>query len=250
MKYYQLKEYPIEFVLTQKEEKYYTLHNHMDHYVIGLVLEGEVILREEGKEERTCHKEELFAIPYLVVHELEIKKETRLLSLCIGIDLFETCSLEELNELIWKCTKKLIDKQVINEAYKEAFLETVEMIYKLHKMKNDKLNQDIKKVVSVIKDAPESEITLENLAKQIYISKYYLIRKFKKSVGLTPHQFQIQNKVRHSQNLIEKGEELIEISNQMGFYDQSHFNKSFNKIVGLTPREYKDSVESIDFIQS
>ena len=40
-------------------------------------------------------------------------------------------------------------------------------------MKNDKLNQDIKKVVSVIKDAPESEITLENLAKQIYISKYF-----------------------------------------------------------------------------
>ena len=116
----------------------------------------------------------------------------------------------------------------------------------MHQIKKHKTTSDIDKVINQLKHSPEIEIQLEQLAEQIYISKYYLIRKFKSVVGLTPHQFQIQNKIRRSQELIEEGKELIEVSNELGFYDQSHFIKSFNKVVGVSPKEYKDSVEQID----
>lgn len=246
MKYYQLKEYPVELILSEQEEKHFTLHNHSEHYVIGLVLEGTINFHEQGEKERICQKDDLFTIPYYVVHELHIKKETRLLSLSIGIEMFEKRSIEEVQVAINKCLYKLECQGVIQEAQSESILEATILLFTLHQIKKHKTTSDIDKVINQLKHSPEIEIQLEQLAEQIYISKYYLIRKFKSVVGLTPHQFQIQNKIRRSQELIEEGKELIEVSNELGFYDQSHFIKSFNKVVGVSPKEYKDSVEQID----
>lgn len=246
MKYYQLKEYPVELILTEQEEKYFGLHNHIDHYVIGLVLEGTIVFCEQGKEERICQKDDLFTIPYYVVHKLHIKKETRLLSLSIGTTMFENDSVEKVQAVISKCLQKLENQGIIQKAQSESIFEAVLLLFTLHQVKKHKSHKDIDKVMNQLKHSPETEIQLEELAQQIYISKYYLIRKFKSIVGLTPHQFQIQNKIRHSQELIEEGKELIEVSNEMGFYDQSHFIKSFNKVVGVSPKEYKDSIVPID----
>ena len=58
---------------------------------------------------------------------------------------------------------------------------------------------------------------------------------------MTPHKFQMQNKVRKAQRMIEKGEPLSVVAMDLGFYGQSHFIKCFKNIVGLTPREYKQS---------
>ena len=116
MKYYQLKEYPVELILSEQEEKHFTLHNHSEHYVIGLVLEGTIIFHEQGEKERICQKDDLFTIPYYVVHELHIKKETRLLSLSIGIEMFEKRSIEEVQVAINKCLYKLECQGVIQEA--------------------------------------------------------------------------------------------------------------------------------------
>lgn len=246
MKYYQLKEYPVELILSEQEEKHFTLHNHSEHYVIGLVLEGTIVFYEQGKKERICQKDDLLTIPYYVVHELHIKKETRLLSLSVGITMFENSSIEEVQAVINKCLYKLENEGVIQRAQGESVLGALLWVFTLHQVKKHRSENDIDKVINQLKYSPEMEVQLEELAEQIYISKYYLIRKFKNIVGLTPHQFQIQNKIRHSQELIEEGKEFIEISNEMGFYDQSHFIKSFNKVVGVSPKEYKDSIVQID----
>ncbi|MDE6980444.1 MAG: AraC family transcriptional regulator, partial [Lachnospiraceae bacterium] len=49
---------------------------------------------------------------------------------------------------------------------------------------------------------PEQELSIETLAADIFVSKYYLIRKFKSSIGMTPHQFCIQNRIRKSQGML------------------------------------------------
>lgn len=180
------------------------------------------------------------------MHELHIKKETRLLSLSIGVTMFETDSIEKIQTVIRKCLYTLQDEGILQPTQSESILKAVFLLFTLHQVRKHKSEKDIDKIIKQLKYAPETEIQLEELAEQIYISKYYLIRKFKSIVGLTPHQFQIQNKIRRSQELIEEGKELIEISNELGFYDQSHFIKSFNKVVGVSPKEYKDSVVSID----
>ena len=103
----------------------------------------------------------------------------------------------------------------------------------------------IKILANKITSHPEQELSIKTLAADIFVSKYYLIRKFKNSVGMTPHQFCIQNRIRKSQGLLDEEKTISRIAAEMGFYDQSHFDKAFQKIVGISPSEYIHSKKQI-----
>lgn len=94
-----------------------------------------------------------------------------------------------------------------------------------------------------IEASPEDIFSIEDMAQSIGISPYHMIREFKKNCGLTPHQFQIQCRVRKAQNLLAEKKSVIEAAYATGFYDQSHFDRCFHKIVRLTPEEYKRVVK-------
>lgn len=103
-----------------------------------------------------------------------------------------------------------------------------------------------KRLKQMISDVPENAFLIEDMARSIGISPYYMIRQFKDACGLTPHQFQIQCKVRKAQKLLEEGKSVIEVAYATGFCDQSHFDRCFRKIVRLTPKEYKQSVKQFN----
>lgn len=101
----------------------------------------------------------------------------------------------------------------------------------------------LKKLKKLILDVPENVFLIEDMAQSVAVSPYHMIRKFKSSFGLTPHQFQIQCRVRKAQKLLEEGKSVIEAAYATGFCDQSHFDRCFRKIVRLTPNEYKQAVK-------
>lgn len=96
-----------------------------------------------------------------------------------------------------------------------------------------------------ITERPEAFFKIEDMAKSIGFSPYHMIRKFKENCGLTPHQFQIQCRVRKAQKLLAEKKSVAEAAYAAGFYDQSHFDRCFQKIVRLTPDEYKKVVKSL-----
>lgn len=100
-----------------------------------------------------------------------------------------------------------------------------------------------KKLKQLILNDPENVFQIEAMARCIGVSPYHMIRQFKTACGLTPHQFQIQCRVRKAQKLLEAGISVTEAAYATGFYDQSHFDRCFHKIVRLTPNEYKKSVK-------
>lgn len=106
-------------------------------------------------------------------------------------------------------------------------------------------NGCLKKLKHIISDAPEHVFLIEDMARSIGLSPYYMIRSFKTVCGLTPHQFQIQCRVRKGQKLLEEGKSVTEAAYATGFCDQSHFDRCFHKVVRLTPSEYKQSVKSL-----
>lgn len=100
-----------------------------------------------------------------------------------------------------------------------------------------------KRLKQLISNAPETAFLIEDMAQSIGISPYHMIRQFKSVCGLTPHQFQIQCRVRKAQRLLEEGKSVTEVAYATGFCDQSHFDRCFRKIVRMTPSEYKQSVK-------
>lgn len=89
---------------------------------------------------------------------------------------------------------------------------------------------------------PENTFLIEDMAQSIAVSPYHMIRQFKAACGLTPHQFQIQCRVRKAQRLLEEGKSVTEVAYATGFCDQSHFDRCFKRIVWLTPNAYRQSV--------
>lgn len=113
---------------------------------------------------------------------------------------------------------------------------------------SDKSGNEIsytKRLKELILEEPENTFLIEDMAQKIGMSPYHMIRQFKEACGLTPHQFQIQSRVRKAQKLLEEGKSVTEVAYATGFCDQSHFDRCFNKIVRLTPSEYKKSVKRL-----
>ena len=94
-----------------------------------------------------------------------------------------------------------------------------------------------------ILENPENIYLIEQMAHDACISPFHMIREFKKAFGLTPHQFQMQCKVRKAQKLLEE-RPAAEVTFDAGFYDQSHMDRCFKKVVGLSPKEYKRAVKT------
>ncbi|WP_431359993.1 AraC family transcriptional regulator [Acinetobacter tandoii] len=87
--------------------------------------------------------------------------------------------------------------------------------------------------------ASDEFLTLEQLSKQSGLSRYAIIRLFKSNLGLTPHAYQLNLKINQARMLLRQGKDIIELSYQLGFSDQSHFQRVFKQLTGTTPKFYQ-----------
>jgi AraC-like DNA-binding protein len=85
-------------------------------------------------------------------------------------------------------------------------------------------------------------ITLNQLAQQVALSPYYLLRLFHAEVGMPPYAYLESVRIRHAQRLIEAGKPLAEVAIEVGFSSQSHLTRQFKKIIGVTPGQYAQQI--------
>ncbi|MDE7284367.1 MAG: AraC family transcriptional regulator [Lachnospiraceae bacterium] len=244
MQYYQCDKYPIEFVLSENIDKHFDSHNHVGHYVISMVIQGLIAVYLENRE-MVCHRGDVFIIPPYTVHSVCQGKNSRLLSMCIGTDFIEETDIETAGSIFRELFRDAVERGVFGKEHQEKLLVSVQRAYDIRDNGRKEMDAGIKIVADKITSNPELELSIETLAADIFVSKYYLIRKFKKSIGMTPHQFCIQNRIRKSQGLLDGEKTICGIAAEMGFYDQSHFNKAFQRIVGISPSEYIHSKKQI-----
>ena len=90
-------------------------------------------------------------------------------------------------------------------------------------------------------DAHLSEtIDVARLADVAGLSVFHFSREFKKSLGVTPHNYLIMRRIRRARQLLETTSlSLSEIAVASGFADQGHMARYFRRLVGSTPREYR-----------
>jgi AraC-like DNA-binding protein len=82
-------------------------------------------------------------------------------------------------------------------------------------------------------------LTLNQLADTFAMNPYHLLRQFKREVGLPPHTFLLNVRIEEAKRLLREGSTPATVAQAVGFSDQSHFHRTFRKIVAATPREYQ-----------
>lgn len=95
-------------------------------------------------------------------------------------------------------------------------------------------------------------VTLDDLSRLVNMSAYHLLRVFRETAGLPPHSYLTQLRVARAKVLLAEGMPIAEVSTNVGFTDQSHLNRHFKRIVGVTPGQFvagADSTQHRNFIQ-
>ncbi len=102
-------------------------------------------------------------------------------------------------------------------------------------LKYDKQIEDILKYINNNLSEP---LSIEFLSERFYISKYYLMHKFKKETGYTLHNYILQKRLLMVKDLIKAGEPIVKASIQCGFNDYSSFLRAFKKFFNKYPRDF------------
>lgn len=84
--------------------------------------------------------------------------------------------------------------------------------------------------------------TLSEIGEYAGVSRFHLIRRFRAETGITPHAYLLNKKISASKKLLASGLPLSAVAADLGFYDQSHFNRVFKSIVAATPYEFQKSL--------
>jgi AraC family transcriptional regulator len=82
-------------------------------------------------------------------------------------------------------------------------------------------------------------VSLAELSEVFGLTSFHLLRAFSRSIGLTPHQYTLQLRLRRSLRLIETHEgRLADVAIALGFSSHGHFSTAFRKAFGVTPADY------------
>lgn len=121
------------------------------------------------------------------------------------------------------------------------YLETT-YIYDSNIIETDK---QIDGLLSYIKDHIAADLSADTLAKEFYISKHYLMHKFKAKTGYTLHSYILKKRLFIASSLMKEGTPIIKAAQECGFNDYSTFLRAFRKVFQLTPSEYLNNRQQL-----
>lgn len=84
----------------------------------------------------------------------------------------------------------------------------------------------------------ETELSVDVLAKRFYLSRYYLMHRFKAVTGYTVHQYISQKRLLRAGELIRAGVPVMKAAEQAGFSEYSTFLRAFQNTFHMSPREF------------
>lgn len=89
-----------------------------------------------------------------------------------------------------------------------------------------------------------SDLSEEEISKNMYLTRNYLCSIFKKSTGVTIGKYIDEIRLRKAKELFQAGNTVIaDVSEKVGFCDANYFGKFFKKKTGLTPSQYLNTVK-------
>lgn len=152
-----------------------------------------------------------------------------------GMDVEDSFSLSDA--YIQKCELLNQPDQIMNLQY-HMILEFTQRVERIRIGKQpSKLVTD---VANYIQHHLSEPITAEDIAKELYLSRPYLSRKFIAETGESLTDFILKEKINEAKRLLRYSDKsLTAIGNFLGFSSQGHFSRVFKRYTGLTPGEYR-----------
>jgi Transcriptional regulator containing an amidase domain and an AraC-type DNA-binding HTH domain len=242
--FYKTERNEVEIIYCKDSKINYSEHNHISIYTIGIILEGEIELSTKYKKSHLTAGDFFVIYPYDVHSISPVKDGYSMFSVCLKIDFINTYDKAQMSRLLSDLTEPFVQKGLLQQGHIQSIATAIDMIYE-QLISDERINHAYNEVKMLLEMEPESDTGLVEMADSVFVSKYHFIREFKKYIGMTPHKFKIQIRIRKAQYMLREGRDLTEIALTTGFYDQSHFIRWFKQIVGMSPSDYKEACKKL-----
>lgn len=102
-----------------------------------------------------------------------------------------------------------------------------------------RVDPKVEEILKYIAAHLEEELSVDLLAKRFFISRYYLMHRFKEVTGYTVHQYISQKRLLRAGELIRQGVSVTRAAEQVGFSDYSTFLRAFRKTFHMSPKVFR-----------
>lgn len=145
-----------------------------------------------------------------------------------------------------KLEKTARGKGFANELFTEImFIEFMILLnrslheHELSGLNNATYDPKIQQIITYINANLAHDLPIDELAAQAYISKFYLMRKFKADTGYGIHQYIRSKRLLLARDLLKTDMPITAISEEVGFADYSTFSRAFKEMFKCSPRDYR-----------
>jgi AraC-like DNA-binding protein len=111
----------------------------------------------------------------------------------------------------------------------------------LQKMKREKTA--VSHIRRYIRTHYAQNLSIDDLALAVHRSPYHIIHIFCEEMSVPPHAYLRQVRIRKAKELLSAGLPIADAAHAVGFTDQSHLNRWFKRLWGITPGQYRNSVQ-------
>lgn len=107
---------------------------------------------------------------------------------------------------------------------------------KIKEYTNGLSKRQLNLVIEYIRNNLQQDLGLNELSSLLHMSPHYFCSLFKQSMKMTPHQYVIQTRVNCAKELLlTRKYNIAQVAFMVGFANQSHLNRHFKKLIGVTP---------------
>ena len=176
---------------------------------------------------------------------------------CLNPDKIELLPvLKTYDPQIEQLTKLLFGEMQNNSFGGKLYLESLSQVLIIHLLRHYSVFEPIfrqdnkglapyklRQTIDYIQAYLDRDLSLETMAKQVGVSRSYFAEQFKQAMGISPHQYVIQQRIEKAKRLLkEQTLTIAELALECGFASQSHLNKAFRKYMGTTPKNYREQL--------
>lgn len=102
----------------------------------------------------------------------------------------------------------------------------------------------LRRTLDLIHTSLDQSLRLETLAAAVDLDMYYFSRLFRQSMGISPYQYVLQQRIEKAKSLLQdEALTITDIALECGFTDSSHLARQFRKAVGTSPGEYRQQMQ-------
>ncbi|OUR71229.1 AraC family transcriptional regulator [Marinomonas sp. 42_23_T18] len=253
--------YPVAMGFYKKAQGHSMFREKHDDYLLIYCVNGEGLLKLNNKSIKISSGD-LVVLPKSIAHEYAAKKKTPWSIYWVHLDgTLATNYITQISKqgdanilpiglhsrlitdfealLDTRLSSSLLESHLHSCSLLSQIITYIALLYKQTQHKVDK-SLNLEAVKSLMLTHIHQQLDIDTLASTANLSKFHFIKRYKALTGRTPINDFIQMKIERACHLLDISDKSIAtIGLELGYEDAYYFSRVFNKIMGISPTQYR-----------